>query len=626
MRVYVDDRSNSEPRVSVIERSSDIEPEEVAALLGELRCLNDDPGLNPETRARRETDFIDRKRSVLARIEDNEGPAVRTPLTDWSPLFSVPWGDTGPGSLDLADCILCDLFAEPPSRALAMRFRDEVVARLPRDGFELTGPEVTAWYHNALELSTPTPAQAVGAAPLPPEAPLEAANASVLVAACEEAWAAIQARHPDVPDAVIVLGTGVERGRLVKLGHWWGGRWLADGNIRGEVLLAGEALHLPAAEVFEVLLHEAAHGLNAARGIRDTSRGGRYHNQRFRMTAAALGLRVEQMRPYGWARTTLTLAAAEDYAAQIASVGQAMRITRQLESGVRLGAGQDRSGDGSEVDGGRGPEGGGRTRNGVGAACGCGRRMRIAPSVLARGPVLCGLCGAEFSTGRSLERSAGTQGLAVVDDSFVERRRRALSAGKGVVGSDTTTAVRTVTAGSSAVALAAAGDVLADVVEKGMLESWREVWGTEDEILLSGGTAAEVDRLNQLARDCLRRDGTVHGHSVAVGGLDLASGDRVVVGSDCVAWPDGGEPVPEGVVGVVEGVGADWVEIDFAITGRVRFTTSHLGPDSLGYGYAVHESDVVGGLDVSTLRLVPARMSAPVEVAAELSCGAEVEP
>ena len=44
----------------------------------------------------------------------------------------------------------------------------------------------------------------------------------------------------------------VERGRLVKLGHWWGGRWLADGNIRGEVLLAGEALHLPAAESFGI--------------------------------------------------------------------------------------------------------------------------------------------------------------------------------------------------------------------------------------------------------------------------------------------------------------------------------------------------------------------------------------
>src|SRR3546814_1066374 len=50
------------------------------------------------------------------------------------------------------------------------------------------------------------------------------ATASALVAACEEAWAAIQQHHPDLPAVVIVLGSGVERGRLVKLGHWWGGR------------------------------------------------------------------------------------------------------------------------------------------------------------------------------------------------------------------------------------------------------------------------------------------------------------------------------------------------------------------------------------------------------------------
>lgn len=462
--------------------------------------------------------------------------------------------------------------------------------------------------------------------PEPPEPTVQSVAASDLVAACEQAWSAIQARHPKVPDAVIVLGTGVERGRLVKLGHWWGGQWRVGTEERSEVLLAGEALHLPAEAVFEVLLHEAAHGLNAFQGVQDTSRGGRYHNQRFRTTAAALGLRVEQMRPYGWAKTTLTLAAAEDYATEIASLGQAMRITRQLEAGVRLGAGQDRAGDGSEVDGDRGPGGGVRTRNGVGAACGCGRRMRIAPSVLARGPVLCGLCGAEFSAEHRLEPSARQQGLAVVDDSFVERRRRALSAGTDVVEGDAPAAVRAVTAGSSAVALAAAGDVLSRVVEKGMLESWREVWGTEEEILLSGRTDAEVDRLNQLARDCLRRDGTVHGPSAVFGGLEVAAGERVVVGSDGVDWPGGGEPVPEGVVGIVETVGTDWVEIDFAITGRARFRTSHLGPDSLGYGYAVNESDVVGDLDVSALSLVPARAGVSAEASAELPCGIEVEP
>jgi hypothetical protein len=29
--------------------------------------------------------------------------------------------------------------------------------------------------------------------------------------------------------------------------------------------------------------------------------------------------------------------------------------------------------------------------------CGCGRRIRVAPSVLAAGPITCGLYGAEFA-------------------------------------------------------------------------------------------------------------------------------------------------------------------------------------------------------------------------------------
>ena len=143
--------------------------------------------------------------------------------------------------------------------------------------------------------------------------------ASDLVASCEGAWSQIQARHPQVPDAVIVLGSGVERGRLVKLGHWWGGQWRVGDEPRGEVLLAGEALHLPPEAVVEVLLHEAAHGLNAARGVRDTSRGGRYHNAHFKAAAAEVGLRPRRLDPYGWARTVLTPATAEDYAGVIAA-------------------------------------------------------------------------------------------------------------------------------------------------------------------------------------------------------------------------------------------------------------------------------------------------------------------
>lgn len=217
------------------------------------------------------------------------------------------------------------------------------------------------------------------------------AAASALVAACEQAWASIQDRHPEVPNAVIILGTGVERGRLVKLGHWWAGRWIADGQPRGEVLLAGEALHLPAEAVFEVLLHEAAHGLNAARHIKDTSRGGRYHNRRFQQTAEALGLTVAKLGPYGWADTGLAAPTAREYATEIETIAAAMRIARTL---TRPATTLDGAGHDDQQSPGQGTSG---ASSGP-ARCGCGRRMRMAPSVLARGPVICGLCNEPFTT------------------------------------------------------------------------------------------------------------------------------------------------------------------------------------------------------------------------------------
>ncbi|MCP5065020.1 MAG: hypothetical protein GY946_00515, partial [bacterium] len=212
---------------------------------------------------------------------------------------------------------------------------------------------------------------------------------SAVVAACEEAWAAFQRHHSELPDVVVVLGSGVDRGRLVKLGHWWGARWEAGGEHRGEVLLAGEALHLPVADVFEVLLHEAAHGINSARGIKDTSRGGRYHNARFKATAVEVGLLVEQLPPYGWAQTSLSSMAEDRYSAEIERLREAMQIARRIDSPTAGG----QHGDENQAAG-----SGGRGSGSMAMACGCGRRLRMARSVAAKGPVMCGVCGVEFSS------------------------------------------------------------------------------------------------------------------------------------------------------------------------------------------------------------------------------------
>ena len=58
-------------------------------------------------------------------------------------------------------------------------------------------------------------------------------------------------------------------------------------------MISGEGLRRTPDEVLGTLLHEAAHALAHARGIKDTSRQGRYHNKHFKTCAEQLGLAVE---------------------------------------------------------------------------------------------------------------------------------------------------------------------------------------------------------------------------------------------------------------------------------------------------------------------------------------------
>ena len=83
---------------------------------------------------------------------------------------------------------------------------------------------------------------------------------------------------------------------------------------RAEVMISGEALRLTPAEVLAVILHEAAHALAHARGIKDTSRQGRYHNKQFKTHADELGLAVEHDQRNGWSASKITPDAEHAYA------------------------------------------------------------------------------------------------------------------------------------------------------------------------------------------------------------------------------------------------------------------------------------------------------------------------
>jgi hypothetical protein len=154
-----------------------------------------------------------------------------------------------------------------------------------------------------------------------------------LLSALETAWAAIRARHPEVPDAVLIVGSGspAKGSQSLKWGHFATLRWQSGDTQLPEVLVSGEGLSRTPAEVFTTLLHEATHGLADARGIQDTSRQGRWHNKKFATLAAELGLTAAKDDKLGYSPCTLTDTAAADYAATITTLATALKAYRHPE-------------------------------------------------------------------------------------------------------------------------------------------------------------------------------------------------------------------------------------------------------------------------------------------------------
>jgi hypothetical protein len=199
-------------------------------------------------------------------------------------------------------------------------------------------------------------------------------TASQLVAALEHTWQSIQQRHPEIPDAVLVVASGSE-GKRLNLGHFAPHRWQVHGADRHEVLIGGEGLQRGPTDVLGTLLHEAAHGLAQARRLQDTSRQGRYHNRRYATLACELGLDVIVQPSIGWSHTTVPELTAAAYAAQLEELAAALVLWRRLE--LRTG-------------------GGSRSRNLLACVCACGRRIRVAKATLAEAPIVCGGCAEPF--------------------------------------------------------------------------------------------------------------------------------------------------------------------------------------------------------------------------------------
>ena len=141
--------------------------------------------------------------------------------------------------------------------------------------------------------------------------------ASRILKVLEDIWLEIRRWHPEIPPAVIIIASGTD-GKQTRLGHHAPGRWNVAGEQHAEIMISGEGLRRSPAEVLGTLLHEAAHALAHARGIKDTSRQGRYHNKHFKTHAEELGLTVEHDDRNGWSASTITRATQTAYARQLA--------------------------------------------------------------------------------------------------------------------------------------------------------------------------------------------------------------------------------------------------------------------------------------------------------------------
>ena len=67
-----------------------------------------------------------------------------------------------------------------------------------------------------------------------------------------------------------------------------------------EMNIAAEMLAAPIEEIIDTLLHEMVHLYCRENGIKEVSRGGKYHNGKFKELAEAVGLVCVRQGQYGW--------------------------------------------------------------------------------------------------------------------------------------------------------------------------------------------------------------------------------------------------------------------------------------------------------------------------------------
>lgn len=133
-----------------------------------------------------------------------------------------------------------------------------------------------------------------------------------LLLALDGIYASLRADHPDLPRALVTVEEP-HPAVTARVACWRPGPFVtAAGSFEGRIAFGYPSAHRdvpkvlftsPGELVMEVVVHEAAHALATARAIKDTSRGGTWHNERYKLLAEELGLMVSKTKHGGWDST-----------------------------------------------------------------------------------------------------------------------------------------------------------------------------------------------------------------------------------------------------------------------------------------------------------------------------------
>lgn len=103
---------------------------------------------------------------------------------------------------------------------------------------------------------------------------------------------------------ITIQSTKGAYGHVTVAKTWTSGKMIE--THRHELNINGDFLYRPIENVCATLIHEMTHLYNIQKGVKDTSRGGAYHNQKFKDEAEKHMIQISHDEKYGWTITRPT--------------------------------------------------------------------------------------------------------------------------------------------------------------------------------------------------------------------------------------------------------------------------------------------------------------------------------